>query len=65
VRGILKLTDGPSTSARERSQLDEWGPLDSRCSQRGARAKEVCARGSRVRETSGGAHGFHLWAERR
>jgi hypothetical protein len=53
VRGVQRMTDGPGTSARGRGQPDEWGPLDSRCSLRGARAKEAYARGPRVRETSG------------
>jgi hypothetical protein len=47
------MMDGPDTPARRRSQPDEWGPLDSRCSLRGARAKEACAQGPRVRETLG------------
>jgi hypothetical protein len=47
------MTDGPDTSAHGRSQPDEWGPLNSRCSLRGAHAKEACARGPRVRETLG------------
>jgi hypothetical protein len=47
VRGILRLTDGPSTSARERSQPDEWARLTTDAASAG-RALRRSTPGARV-----------------